>query len=352
MAHHPLSLLSRVVVALLVASCAPQVVSDGALDPDDRTSQVDGGAPELDGGAPTGDDEGERDAGTPDAPSACAVDLAIAGCAPDGQGDLRCTLEHDGRARTYLLHAPPAREGARSLVFAFHGLRTTASLQRWISNMNAAADAHGYAVVYPEGVGTSALDQSFNAGLCCGAAQAEGVDDVGFTLAILDALRAPLCVDASAVYATGLSNGGHMAYRLACERADVFAAVAPVAGLVTVASCAPSRPVSILHFHGTDDAIVGYGGGIDGVTGAVATVERWAERDGCASASEVTYEHGEATCAAYPGCQGGADVELCTIDGGGHTWPGGEELAVLGHTTSDLDATERISLFFAAHRLP
>lgn len=355
-------LLACCVASWTASSCLPAGEHGSALGDEHADPAPDGGAPadaptdddppdDDDDAGPRTDDE-PPDAGAPEQGVTCTGDHTVSGCAPDSEGDLRCSLAHGGRTREYLLHVPPMLEGPMPVVFAFHGLRTTAGLQRWISNMNDAADAHGYVVVYPEGIGTSALDQSFNAGLCCGVAQASAVDDVGFTLAILEVLRAPLCVDARRVFATGLSNGGHMAYRLACERADVFAAIAPVAGLVTVASCTPARPVAVLHFHGTEDRIVGYSTGIDGITGAVDTVERWAERDGCASTPELVHEQGEASCVAYPDCQGAASVELCTIEGGGHTWPGGEELTVLGHTTQDLDATERISQFFEAHPMP
>jgi polyhydroxybutyrate depolymerase len=271
-------------------------------------------------------------------------------CATDAQGDLSCTLSHDGLERTYLLHVPPGATGPLPIVFAYHGLRTNAGMQRWVSRMNDHADQNGYAVVYPEGTGP-AIEQSWNAGSCCGPATANDVDDVGFTLAILDALRAPLCIDASRVHATGLSNGGHMSYRLACEQADVFASVASVAGVLAVSSCAPARPVPVLHFHGTSDLIVSYDYGIAAV-GAEQTVADWAQRNGCDDTPATSFQSGHATCVAYAGCDGGGAAELCTVDGGGHTWPGGEDVPLLGATTQDIDATARIGAFFAAHPMP
>ena len=110
-----------------------------------------------------------------------------------------------------------------SIVFAFHGLRTNAALQRYISKMNEASDAQRYVVVYPEGTGPS-TEQAWNAGICCAAASANDVDDVGFTLAMHEQQRGALCLDDARVYATGLSNGGHMSYRLACVASDIFAA--------------------------------------------------------------------------------------------------------------------------------
>ena len=298
-------------------------------------------APDNEGDGPA---EGE-------APS-CGGGGPLPGCVEEGGGSYSCTLEHDGVERRYLLHVPAGEAStARPVVFAFHGLRTTASLQRWISRMDEDADANGYVVVYPEGLGENALSQSFNAGLCCGFASDNDVDDVGFTLAILAQLRAALCIDDARVHATGLSNGGHMAYRLACEQAEVFASVASVAGVVTQLPCTPSRPVAVLHFHGTEDNVVSYGG-YGGFAGAEATVAGWADRNGCDDAPVETLAQGEVSCVAWPGCASSSAAELCTIEGGGHTWPGGEEFEALGHTTQDISATARIAEFFAAHPMP
>lgn len=359
-----------ILLPLLLAACAgPAPTSppgaDG-LERDGESAGDDAGSDNLDdgpvdgsegegegesvGGGQVGEGEGESEGGG--APQNCAGESEVSGCAPDGDGDLACTLTHDGVERRYLLHVPAGEaQVARPVVFAFHGLRTTASLQRWISRMNEDADENGYVVVYPEGLGEDLLSQSFNAGLCCGYASDHDVDDVGFTLAILAHLREGLCIDAARVHATGLSNGGHMAYRLACEEAEVFASVASVAGVVTVLPCTPSRPVPVLHFHGTEDQVVRYGG-YGGFAGAQATVEGWAERNGCDATAETTLVQGEVSCVAWPGCDASSAAELCTVEGGGHTWPGGEDFEALGHTTHDLSATARISAFFAAHPMP
>ncbi len=261
-------------------------------------------------------------------------------------------MTFDGLDRTWLMHVPPGVGGRVPLVFSFHGLRTTAALQRYISEMDPAADAHGYVVVYPEGTGPS-LDESWNAGNCCESAAQNDVDDVGFTLAILDRLRAPLCVDARRVYAAGLSNGGHMVYRLACEAADTFAAVASVAGVETTFPCTPSRPISLLHIHGDANPVVNYTFGIDGIHGAHRSVSDFAGFDGCGESTSVVYQNGVVTCTTRAGCAGGTDVELCTVAGGGHQWPGGHDLpSTFGDNTTDLDATEHISNFFLAHALP
>jgi polyhydroxybutyrate depolymerase len=308
-------------------------------------------------------DMSTQDAEAPDAagPDAEARDLDAGGARPVGcggpvpgcverRGARECTLTHGGRTRTYRLHAaastrnPPP--GGAPVVFMFHGLRTTAAMMEPVTGLVDLAAREGFVLVLPEGV-----EQSFDAGRCCGAADRDEVDDAGFTVAILDVLDRALCVDRRRVYATGLSNGGHMAYRLACEHAEVFAAVSSVAGVVAQWPCRPTRPIPILHFHGTDDAVVRYALGIDG-RGAERTVADWAERNGCADTPITTFTSGEVTCIAYPACAAGAAAELCTIEGGGHQWPGGRGIPLLGHTTQDISASEASWAFFERFARP
>lgn len=300
----------------------------------------------------------EVGAGVPDAALGNPPDAGLAsstcggvvrGCTSARDG-FDCTIMHDGVTRAYRLHVPATYDrrpaSGAPLVFAFHGLRTTASIMAYVSELHDTAEREGFVLVYPEG-----LDMSFNAGRCCGTASADEVDDVGSTLATLERVAATLCIDRPRVYATGLSNGGHMAYRLACERADVFAAVTSIAGVVAVPSCRPSRPVPILHFHGTDDRVVRYDIGIDG-RGAERTVDDWATRNGCRAQSSVVSQVGEVTCRARSGCRDGAATQLCTIEGGGHQWPGGRDLPGLGHNTRDISASAATWAFLAQFTLP
>lgn len=314
----------------------------------------DGGSIGNEGGGlgPDGEGEGEGeggDEGEGEGPVVACGPVAalgdVPGCSVDAAGDPRCVINHGGRERSFIVHVPDNLSTPSSLVLSFHGLRTTARLQRNISRMNDTADRDGFVVVYPEGIG-----MSWNSGACCGEAASADVDDVGFSVAVVDWLAERLCISRDRVFATGLSNGGHMAYKLACDRADVFAAVAPVAGVVATA-CAPVRPVPVLHFHGTADSIVSYNVGISGV-GAEATVARWGERNGCSTTSEVTFREGDVTCRAFTSCREGASVELCSVSAGGHQWPGGTSIPLLGYNTDDVVASDRIAAFFAAHAMP
>lgn len=251
-----------------------------------------------------------------------------------------------GRERRYLLRLPPSTKGPLPLVLNFHGWLESAALQEKLSFMTEAAAARGMAVVYPEGLG-----ESWNAGGCCGLAWETRVDDVAFVRALVRELTGTLCVDARRIFAAGMSNGALFSDRLACEASDVFAAIAPVAGTESLPSCRPPRAVPVMAFHGTWDFVVPYRG-LGGFPGALELSARWAERDGCASpAARRVYERGDTRCDAADRCRGGTEVVLCTVERGGHTWPGGAIVPHLGHTTSDLDATEAMLDFFLAHPL-
>ena len=158
--------------------------------------------------------------------------------------------------------------------------------------------------------------------------------------------RGRLCVDTDRVFAAGFSNGGFMAHRLGCELADRFAAIGSVSGVLGIDSCQPSRAVPVIQIHGTSDPIVPYGGGgLFQYTSVDSTIAKWRSLDGCTAAAQTTYQHGDATCVSY--CD---KVALCTIDGGGHQWPGGESTGALnGKVSNDLDATATLWAFFAAH---
>ena len=139
-------------------------------------------------------------------------------------------------------------------------------------------------------------------------------------------------VDKNKIYATGISNGGLMSYRLACELSDKIAAIAPVAPPATPSSCKPSRPVSVLHIHGTADPCAPFNGGTTGkcigmrtysAQSASAMVGKWQKLNHCSINSERTYQKGKAVCQSYTGCRDGSDVELCTVEGMGHVWPSG-----------------------------
>ncbi len=273
--------------------------------------------------------------------------------------DSTLVVSFEGRLRHAVVHVPGSYNGADAVpaVLNFHGWGSNPNEQMALTGMNALADREGFLVVYPEGTGRML---GFNAGDCCGDPIAQKVDDVGFTRALLDELQRTYRVDSKRVYATGMSNGGFLAHRLACELSDRVAAIAAVSGVMGIRDCSPKRPVSVLQFHGTADNLVGFrGGGLAVFTPVETTVRDWARRDGCAGLGQdwasdrrtITFRKGDATCERYEGCREGTEVELCRIDGGGHTWPGGPSLPQFGSTSADISASEAMWRFFSGHRL-
>jgi len=268
-------------------------------------------------------------------------------------GDLDWTIASGGRSRIVHVHLPPGYDAAKAtpVVMDFHGLSMNAAGEDALSKMNAKADKEGFISVHGEGIGTQ---QSWNAGVCCGEAASSNVDDVALVGQIIDELEAKLCVDTHRVFSTGMSNGGALSYRLACELSARIAAIAPVAHVLTIpaSTCKPSRPVSVLAFNGTADPLVPYGGNGAGYPGVVETVSGFAARNGCMSTPTQTLMKDDVTCVTYAGCSAGTEVSHCTVDNGGHQWPGGVAIPLLGNNTQAISATDMMWDFFVKHPLP
>jgi polyhydroxybutyrate depolymerase len=271
--------------------------------------------------------------------------------------EVRHTVTVNGESRSYLLFLPTAQPGrALPLVLVFHGGGVGARSMAAHTGFTRVAEREGFAVAYPEG-----LDHRWNDGRGYGASH----DDVAFVRALLDSVERQATINSSRVYATGISNGAMFAYRLACELPGVLAAIAPVAGAVpsTLAErCASARPTAVAAFQGTADPLLPYGGGGRSPSGrgevlsARQSVELWARVNGCVGApsAEPTVDRVRDGTRVRPerwaGCLGTGDVTLYTIEGGGHTWPGGPPVGRrVGRVSRELDATTTIWAFFAAH---
>jgi len=251
-------------------------------------------------------------------------------------GDFPAGVTVGGLQRTYLVHVPAGIEQPNGLVINLHGAGMTGGQQAAMTNYNAIADQHGFVVAYPDGV-----DFSWADGRGASVPDRQGVDDVGFLVALVDRLTDEFGIDRGRVFATGMSAGAFMANRLACERADVVAAIAPIAGtLGTTFPCAPSRPVSVLAVHGTGDQVVPFNGGPmlgrggpSDIVSAPALAQRWRELDGCPAPVEDSPAPAVHRLTAS-GCADGTEVAFVHVDGGGHTW---------------LDASPASAQFFATH---
>ena len=275
------------------------------------------------------------------------------------------TLTCDGRERRYLLHFPPQYDAARAwpLVLSFHGSNSNGQIQLEFTAMNETADREGFVVVHPFGSGERERLLFWNAGNCCGYAQKRAVDDISFVRALLDRLNQEVAIDRDRVYATGMSNGAMMSYRLAAEMADVFAAIAAVAGTMGAETCHPSQPVSILHFHGSDDEFVPVEGGVGrrSVTrthhfSLAHTVRAWVNANGCPAqpvTETIANIHNDGTTtlrSRYGPGRADAEVVVYLIQGAGHTWPGRPPRPhYLGKTTYNINANDIIWDFFRRH---
>ncbi|GMV19666.1 MAG: hypothetical protein KJ015_03170 [Myxococcales bacterium] len=338
-------------LALLAPACGGDDSSDGS-----------GGAASTGGAAGSGAAAGAAGAagaggssGSGGTPSAAKPSP---GCSGGGlaPGDSTLKLTHGGVEREYQLHVPPGYDGKAPLplVLNFHGYTSNAGQQAAFSAMNAKADSAGFLLVYPQGLqnpGTGLT--SWNAGLCCAFGDTAR-DDVGFVGAVLDDVFAKSCVDERRVYATGMSNGGYLSHRLGCELANRFAAIAPVAGVLGIPAgdCKPSRPMPVVHFHGTADSLVAYDGGSLGSSASVPdTFAGWASRNGCSGSPKESFKNGAAHCETYEGCPAGVEVTLCTIDGMGHCWPG-QSICPFGQSSTDVSANDRMWELFQKSSLP
>jgi polyhydroxybutyrate depolymerase len=231
-------------------------------------------------------------------------------------GDTRATLQSGGLTRTYLLYVPSSIESGVPvpLVLDFHGNGGNSEAQRASSGWDAKADEVGFIVAYPDGVGNA-----WNVGVCCGEALEGNVDDVGFARAIIQTVSEQACIDPKRVYATGMSNGAGLVHRLACEAADVIAAIAAASSDLVTDPCTPARPISELSVRGLDDTLVAYEGGNTGSTGwyspgAQGTLELWRDINQCTGTVQPTLQY----CETYSSCSAGTEVTLCSLPNTGH----------------------------------
>ncbi len=280
-------------------------------------------------------------------------------------GSTTLTLTIGGRQRVVIVHLPSGYSGSNKvpLVLNMHGSGSTAADQEAFTGMDATADSDGFIVAYPQGLIPSGAGFDWNVPgepLVGGEAVPAGsADDVAFLTSLVGTLEHRYCIDSARVYATGFSGGARTASQLACDASGTFAAVAPVSGLRHATPCPATRAVPVLTIHGTADPVDPYDGhGQAYWTYSVPQAAKdWATQDGCSATAAVSTPDPGVTLTRYPGCAGGASVELYTIAGEGHEWPGGPRLSnrltrELGPQSDALDANSVIWAFFAAHPMP
>lgn len=269
-------------------------------------------------------------------------------------------IETAGQLRKYLIYVPESYDSntPTPLVISIHGFVQWPAHQQSLSGWNALADEYGFIVVYPQGTGfplrwnTQPLEDDPDA----------MAKELQFFKDLINVLSQSYNIDQSRIYANGMSNGGGMTHLLACELSDHIAAIGGVAGayLYPWELCQPSRPMPVIAFHGKYDSLVPYNGGptISRDFGhkfspVIEWVANWAKTNGCSGNPEILPKIGEVSGIRYTRCDENAEVIFYTVEGGGHTWPGGEELPtwIAGNTTQDINASELMWEFFSKYSL-
>jgi len=275
---------------------------------------------------------------------------------------------HDGMERTYALYVPSSYDENTSypLLIILHGGGGTGEgmVKLTRGGFNTLAEKEGFIVVYPDGIENHWND---GRGLTQYRAHRENIDDVGFISDLIDHLSNELNIDTARVFAAGISNGGMMAQRLACELTDRIAAIGVIASAMSEnlhSFCKPSQPIPVLLISGTEDLLVPFEGGEVGFFGknygavlsVAKTKEFWIENNSCSPNSQTSYEPDvdptdgtRVRKEVYVGCSEDAEVVLYMIEGGGHTWPGGQQYLpekIIGRTCRDIDANAVLWDFF------
>jgi polyhydroxybutyrate depolymerase len=287
------------------------------------------------------------------------------GFAQSGPPDKESNLEYGGHTRKYYVHLPPnySAKNFVPLVLMLHGGHGKAANMNRFTNFNAASDRAGMIVVYPQSQGPNWNDGRHET--------ANDADDVGFLKTLLERLQKDYKIETRKIFASGISNGGLMTYRLACEMSKTFAGYAAVAanlGKDLRQWCSPSGPARFLIITGDKDPMMPYAGGkISGpfggqrlgeVLSSDETVKFWTERNGCPSGSVSKNEVGQdpntntsVTKENFAGCLGSKEVIRFVVHGGGHGWPGGAQYLGerwIGKVSHALDAGQEIVSFFSA----
>lgn len=283
-------------------------------------------------------------------------------------GNYARRIESSGMSRWYEIHVPPGYKAgsATPAVLLFHGGGGNPDQQRYDARIDEVSDKHGFIALIPAGTGPLSDERllTWNCEICCGFALKRRIDDVGFVKDLLNDAKQFLSIDSNRVFATGLSNGALMSYMVASKLPDEIAAIAPVAAIMPPANGAAGKPIPIMHFHGLLDRNAPYNGGTGensiahtNFPSVKSSLAKWLKNNRCLAKPTSTRRQGHALVTTYSPSQTGAEFILCTLEDGGHTWPGGrvipstEKVLHLGPVNHDVFATEMMWQFFTEHPL-
>lgn len=282
------------------------------------------------------------------------------------------SLEFGGEIRRYGIYVPLAVERIQKpapVVMVLHGaMGDGESVERYLG-FNEVAEAERFIVVYPEGVKGAWNDGRPDA--LRWRKLPVAMDDVGFLDRLAQELATSRLADPQRIYLTGISNGGFLVTRMACDRSERFAAYAPlISGLPAELAerCAPPRALPVLMINGTNDGLVRWAGTERSGHRILPVLDQarfWASRNGCASAAEqrlndvATDDGSTIIWASWSGCRPGGAVEFYGVEGGGHQLPSmrtriGDLLTgvFLGARNHDMETAEVLWRFFSRYRLP
>jgi polyhydroxybutyrate depolymerase len=270
-------------------------------------------------------------------------------------GTYRFHFTHGGLTRSYLVHVPAKAIGHPApVLLALHGGGGDMDYQADNYGLVEKSDEAGFILIAPNGTSrfASGIFATWNAGTCCGQARERKLDDVSFIRAVIARVATQVSIDRARVFATGMSNGALMSYRLACEAPDLIRAIAPVAGTDNTITCKPSRPVPVIHFHARDDSHVLFNGGAgpDALvetkfTSVPVTIAKWVALDKAAPQARTVLSIPGATCTLHAGP---APVELCVTEAGGHSWPGSQSRRANKNPSQAINANDLMWVFFSS----
>jgi polyhydroxybutyrate depolymerase len=275
-------------------------------------------------------------------------------------GDYRFSFDHGGLVREYLVHVPASYRPGRPtpMLIAMHGGGGDADYQADDSKYRliSKSEQAGFIAVFPNGYSrfSGGILATWNAGSCCAGAVRNNVDDVGFIRQVIARMERQASIDPRRIFATGMSNGAMMSWRLACELPEIRG-IAPVEGTDNTATCHPAHPVPVIEFHSVNDEMVNFNGGPGpnsftqvNFTSVPASQAKWVQLNRAEPASHRVLTVPGAHCDLHPAKPGGAPVELCVTDTGGHSWPGGGTQQGRKQPSMAISANDLMWAFFSS----
>lgn len=277
-------------------------------------------------------------------------------------GNYTLTLKMDEADRYFKVHIPESynKNIPTPLIIALHGgggdMETQSQEEYY--HLISKSNKEGFLIAFPNGYSqfTSGKFATWNAGNCCGEAREKKIDDVLFIKEVVKKISQLVNVAQNNIFAIGMSNGGMMAYRLACEASEIFKAIASVAGTDNTTYCHSKKTISILHIHAKNDDHVLYQGGagkpffdrskVTEFTSVPATTNKWIKKMKCPKQPQKVLKNAGAYCDSYSPCDGDREFKVCITQDGGHSWPGGKTPRGTNKNSTALDANQEIWDFF------